>query len=196
MVTRAAWLRELQERPDRPQGRQRRQLDVLVALADQLDPETGEGHVSLLALAKAAGVSERTAKRAIMWARAEGLLKQISRGHRLGDGTTAASGWLLLGESLPQGANSPSQEVNSRSQRANSAKVPKSRPATNRTGKRGTPTPQPANEVLRRHDWRKDCGFELDRALADAGIQVHPGCVDPGAGTPTPSTSATTRRTL
>ena len=81
-------------------------------------------------------------------------------------------------------------------QPANSAKAPKSRPASKRTGKRGTPTPTPppSSEVLRHRAWCRDCGFELDRALADAGVQVHPGCVDPAAGAAAPSTSTTARR--
>lgn len=46
MVSRDAWLRQLAEHPDRPQGRQHRQLDALLALADQLDQNTGEGTAS------------------------------------------------------------------------------------------------------------------------------------------------------
>ena len=97
-MTRDTWKRQLQEHPDRPQGRQRRQLDVLFALADQLDAKTGEGNASVLDLAKAAGVSERTARRAIGWATTSGLLRRTDRGHHRWDGTTAPSGWQLLGE--------------------------------------------------------------------------------------------------
>jgi hypothetical protein len=130
MVTRAAWLRQLQEHSDRPHGRQRRQLDALLALADQLDAETGEGTASILDVAKAAGTSERTTRRAIDWATTSGLLRRTARGHRLGDGTTASSSWLLLGEpaqpanSLPEPANPAPQPVSSRSQPANSPKAP------------------------------------------------------------------------
>lgn len=81
-----------------------------------------------------------------------------------------------------------------RSKPANSAKAPKLRPAGKRPGKRGTATPPPASEILRPRDWCRGCGFELDRALADAGIQVHVGCIDPVADPPTPSSSITTRR--
>jgi hypothetical protein len=122
MVTRAAWLRQLEERPDRPQGRQRRQLDVLLALADQLDAKTGEGNVSVLELAKAAGVSERTTRRAIGWATTSGLLRRTARGHRLGDGTAASSGWLLLGKPA-QPANSPPEPANPAPQPANSPRA-------------------------------------------------------------------------
>jgi hypothetical protein len=113
VVTRAAWLQRLQKNPDRPQGRQRRQLDVLIALADLLDVETGEGTASVLELAKAAGVAERTVRRAIDWAIAAGLLERTSRGHRLGDGTIAPSRWLLLGEPESLPANSSPQPANS-----------------------------------------------------------------------------------
>ena len=171
-MTRAAWLRQLQEHPDRPQDRQRRQLDVLAALADQLDADTGEGTVALLELVKAAGVSERTVRRAIGWAMASGLLRRTARGHRLGDGTTAASGWLLLGEAEPQPANPTPQPVSSRSQPANSVKEPNRRPKRPR-GKRGTHTPPPVREVLGR-TWCTECGFPLDPAVAVDG--VHPTC--------------------
>lgn len=185
-MIRAGWKRQLQERPDRPQGRQRRQLDVLLALADQLDAETGEGHVAVLELAKAAGVGERTVRRAISWASTSGLLEQTSRGHRLGDGSTAASGWLLLGEAQRQPANSPPQPANpsgqpvsSQAQPANSANAPKSRPPSKRTGKRGTATPPPVREVLGR-TWCTECGFPLDPAVAADGI--HPTCATDAPG--------------
>ena len=186
MVTRAVWLQQLQKRPDRPQGRQRRQLDVLTALADQLDADTGEGQASVLDVAKAAGVSERTAKRALGWAKAAGVLQQTTRGHRLGDGTAVPSGWWLIGESPSQGASPAAQRANSRPQgassppqRANSANAANARPKARRTGKRSTSGPAPAREVLAHRDYCRDCGFELDPALAATGATVHPGCTDP-----------------
>jgi hypothetical protein len=142
MVTRAAWLRQLEERPDRPQGRQRRQLDALLALAGQLDAETGEGAASMLEVAKAAGTSERTIRRAIDWATTSGLLRRTARGHRLGDGTTASSGWLLLGKpsqpanSPPEPANPAPQPASSRPQPANSPKAPGT--AAKRPGRKAT----------------------------------------------------------
>ena len=130
-MKRATWKRQLQERPDRPQGRQRRQLDALLALADQLDAETGEGAVPLLEVVKAAGVSERTARRAIGWATTSGLLQRTRRGHRLGDGMTTSSGWRLLGKpesqpanSRPEPANPSPQPASSQSQPANPPKLP------------------------------------------------------------------------
>jgi hypothetical protein len=194
MVKPDAWMRQLQERPDRPRGRQRRQLDVLVALANQLDAETGKGQVPVLDLAKAAGVSERTVRRAIGWATACGLLEQTSRGHRLGNGTTAASGWLLLGNSESQPASPASQPANSRAlqansqpQPANSTEASKSRPAARRSGNRGTPTPPPVREVLNRA-WCTECGFPLDPAVAADG--VHPTCA-----TDQPNPTTRSRRT-
>jgi hypothetical protein len=47
------------------------------------------------------------------------------------------------------------------------------------TGKHATPTPPPASEVLAHRDYCRGCGFVLDPALADAGMQVHPTCSDP-----------------
>ena len=158
MLTRAVWLARLQERPDRPQGRQRRQLDVLLALADQLDAETGEGAVSLLELVKAAGVSERTTRRAIGWATTSGLLRRTARGHRLGDGMTAPSSWLLLdpqpASTAPQPATSQPQPANLASQPAKSPKAPRRR------------TAQPARCRV--------CRQPLDPAVAANGI--HPTC--------------------
>ena len=144
MVTRAAWLRQLEERPDRPQGRQRRQLDVLLALADQLNATTGEGHVSQLELAKAAGVSERTTRRAIGWATTSGLLRRTARGHRLGDGTTAQSGWLLLGKPAPQPVSPPSQPANPSPQPVNSAPQPVNSPKA-----RGTAAKRPGRKATK-----------------------------------------------
>lgn len=186
MVTRAVWLRQLQEHPDRPQGRQRRQLDVLVALADQLDAKSGEGHVAVLELVKIAGVSERTVKRSLGWARGAGLLERTSRGHHLGDGTTSASGWRLLGIADSQGVIAASQRAKPRPQSANSSpqevnpgKTSGKRPSAKRPRARGTYMPPDAPEVLAHHDWCRDCGFELDPSLAAAGMTVHPGCTDP-----------------
>jgi hypothetical protein len=102
-VNRDTWLRQLREHPDRPQAR--RQFAVLIALADQMNARTGQGTASVLDLAKAAGVSERTAKRAIGWARTAGLIEQTKRGHHLWDGTGAPSGWRLLRATPTQSAS-------------------------------------------------------------------------------------------
>ena len=84
-MTRDTWKRHLQERPDRPQGRQHRQLDVLLALADQLDAKTGDG-----ARAGAGAGEGRGRERAHGQARDQlgddiRLLRRTDRGHhRLG----------------------------------------------------------------------------------------------------------------
>jgi hypothetical protein len=179
VVTRAAWLRQLQEHPDRPRGRQRRQLDALLALADQLDAKTGKGNVSVLELAKIAGVSERTVKRSLGWARGAGLLERTSRGHRLGDGQTSASEWRLAGKTEPQGVTAASQSANPRPQSANPGKAPGKRRSAKRPDAHGTYMPPDAREVLAHKVWCKDCGFELDPGLAAEGMTVHPGCHDP-----------------
>ena len=101
MVTRGAWLHRLEQHPDCPQGRG--QLAVLTALADQLDARTGQGTASVLDVAKAAGVSDRTAKRALVWAKTADLLEQTRRGHHLWDGTGAPSRWRLLAPRTTQG---------------------------------------------------------------------------------------------
>lgn len=115
----ALWRQKLSEHPGRPQGRQRLQLDALLALAGLLSAKTGKGSASVADIAQAAGIGERTVKRATAWAQEAGWLEQSRRGHRLGDGTAAGSSWeLLIPES--QRANSASQRASSTAQRASS----------------------------------------------------------------------------
>jgi hypothetical protein len=179
------WVRQLQEHPDRPQGRQHRQLEVLLALAGKLDPKSGEGNVSVQELAELTGISQRTAKRSLSWARGAGLLEQTSRGRRRGDGTTSASAWRLLGAPEPQGDRSASQRANpepqganSRSQGARAAKTSVPRSSSRKSRSRGTYTPPKAQEVLGHH-WCVGCGFAVDPHLVAEGILLHPGCTDP-----------------
>jgi hypothetical protein len=165
---------------------------VLIALADQLDAETGEGLVSVLELAKAASVSARTVKRAIGWAKTADLLERTSRGHHLGDGTVSASGWRLLGESAPQSVSSPASQSASSPQSVRTAKT-QERQSRNRTARKGgTPTPPSASEVLAHRDYCRDCGFELNPVLAEAGKKVHAGCTDPLDDAPVTTTGRTT----
>jgi hypothetical protein len=184
MVTRAAWLRQLQEHPDRPSGRQHRQLDALLALADQLDAKTGEGTASMLDVAKSAGTSERTTRRAIGWATTSGLLRRTARGHRLGDGTTASSDWLLLGEpvqpanSPPEPANPAPQPASSRSQPANSPKA--SGAAAKRPGRKATKAEIKA-EVAKFRTWaakQPPCpdGYPGGDLIGPDGIAICPQC--------------------
>lgn len=125
MVTRAAWLRQLQEHPDRPQGRQHRQLDALLALADLLDAKTGTGQVSVLEVAKAAGVGERTARRVLAWAVETGVLQRSCRGRGRGSAKAAVSGWQLAVSTTPNlAANPESLAASSGRLAANSPKAP------------------------------------------------------------------------
>jgi hypothetical protein len=141
--------------------------------------------VSVAELAKIADASDRTVKRAIAWAKAAGLLEQLSRGRRRGDGTTSASAWRLLGtpgpqedSSAPQRANPEPQGANSPPQGATRPNTPTTPPPGKRSRSRGTYTPPQAQEILGRH-WCVGCGFALDPHLAAAGIKVHPHCSDP-----------------
>jgi hypothetical protein len=200
VVTRAAWLRQLQEHPDRPHGRQRRQLDALLALADQLDAETGEGAASILDVAKAAGTtSERTTRRAIGWATASGLLRRTARGHRLGDGTTAPSGWLLLGKpaqpvnSATEPANPAPQAASSRPQPVSSSKVPST--AAKRPGRKVTKAEMKV-EIAEFRKWaakQPPCpdGMPGGDLIGPDGVAPCPLCRQ---GT-SPESATTTRRT-
>ena len=172
MLTRDTWKRQLQEHADRPTGRQHRQLDALLALADLVDATTGKGNVSVLELAKAAGLSERTARRALAWAIQAGMIQRSCRGRGRGTATSAVSAWQLAAPRTPRLAASPERLA------ANSTKVAKpGRRTKARSG--GTPIPPPASEVLAHREHCRDCGFELDPVLVEAGMRVHPTCSDP-----------------
>jgi len=87
----------IRDHPNKPAAAQ---CHVLTVLALRLDWASGTGHASLEVLTKDAGVEERTARRAIDWARGmprdeRFFLARTRRGHRLGDGTRLASEWLL-----------------------------------------------------------------------------------------------------
>jgi hypothetical protein len=148
MVTRDTWKCQLQDHPDCPQGRG--QLAVLTALADQLNARTGQGAGSVHELAKAAGVSDRTAKRALVWAKTAGLLEQTKRGHHLWDGTGAPSRWRLLAARTTQG------DSQSDRQGAKAAAAPR---------RRSRASQPPKCRV---------CHQPLDPAVAASG--VHPCC--------------------
>lgn len=150
MVTRDTWKCQLQDHPDCPQGRG--QLAVLTALADQMDARTGQGAASVVDVAKAAGVSERTAKRALVWAKTAGLLEQTKRGHHLWDGTGAPSRWRLLRASTTQG------DSQSDRQGANAPVAPR---------RRGQATQPPKCRV---------CHQPLDTDPAVAASGIHPTC--------------------
>lgn len=88
------WLKAIRDHPERPSSPQ---CWVLAMLAERLSWRTGEGFASTAQLMADTGESERTVRRATRWARDAGLLKEVRRGHRLGDGRCRASEWALIG---------------------------------------------------------------------------------------------------
>jgi hypothetical protein len=84
------WQAAVRAHPDRPPPMQCFALD---RLSLRLNWKTGEGFASTAAIAADAECSESTVKRAIAWARTHHLLHRTRRGHRLGDGSAAASEW-------------------------------------------------------------------------------------------------------
>lgn len=88
-----SWLRLLRDDPEVGGYR----LAVLAALALRVSGVTGSGHCSYARAALDAGCSDAVAKRAIRWAIGRGYLRQISRGHRLGNGESVASVYELTG---------------------------------------------------------------------------------------------------
>jgi hypothetical protein len=126
MVQVLPWQKKLRACSDRPKGRQRRQFDALLALAELLDWPTGKGFASVAQTAKGADVGERTVYRAIAWAQEAGWLHQLKRGHGHKAGSdyaaATASEWELT---LPgQPAKPSEQPANSREQPANWAEQP------------------------------------------------------------------------
>jgi hypothetical protein len=87
------WMTAVRDHPDRPPALQ---VHVLTLLALRLDWATGCGFASTGQLAADADCDERTVRRATSWGRGAAMLLQARRGHRLGNGKTAASEWRLL----------------------------------------------------------------------------------------------------
>lgn len=69
-------------------------LTVLCMLALRMRAD-GTGYASAQKLADDSRVNERTARRAVEWARWESYLNRTRRGHRLGNGQTVASEYAL-----------------------------------------------------------------------------------------------------
>jgi hypothetical protein len=92
----SAWLTAIRDHPQRPPAGQ---VVVLTMLALRIGWPAGQGSVSAAGLAADADASEATVSRALAWAQSAGLLVQVTRGRRLGDGTVSASQWRLT---LPQ----------------------------------------------------------------------------------------------
>ena len=86
------WLAAIRDHPGRPSTAQRMALQ---SLALRLDWRTGTGYASVRQVAEDSDVSEPTVRRATSWARGAEYLLQLRRGHRLGNGQTAATEWKL-----------------------------------------------------------------------------------------------------
>jgi biotin operon repressor len=94
-VTPLEWMRAL-----RNAGFTGGALNVLLMLALRMRKD-GAGFASQRQLAKDAGVSESTVKRAIKLARSGGYVQQTRRGHRVTDGTSVASEYRLVVPTQP-----------------------------------------------------------------------------------------------
>lgn len=103
------WLSAVLDAPGGPEH-----VRPLAALATILGWKTGAGWCSHEQMAGKADVCERTARQATGWARSAGLLRQTRRGHRLSDGKSLASGWVLL---LPVPGEQPATESQPAAQR-------------------------------------------------------------------------------
>ena len=96
-----AWLNAVYSHPARPPALQR---DVLTALAVKfMDWSTGTGTASIEMLAAVTRHTRSTIQRALQWGLKASLLVRTRRGHRLWNGGTVASEWLLT---------YPAQQVN------------------------------------------------------------------------------------
>jgi hypothetical protein len=146
MVQSMVWQQKLRACPYRPRGRQRRQFDALVTLAELLNWPTGTGFASVGQIAKGADVSESTAKRATAWAQEAGWLRKKTRGHNVGDGTDSANEWVLLLPDSQQVNSGEAQQVNSQSQqvttvdRPSESTPPRAAPAGSLMRPAATPT--------------------------------------------------------
>jgi hypothetical protein len=92
-----SWLKAIR---DHPEPLPAEQFRVLTMLALRLDWTSGEGFASTRQLAADARASKSTVLRATDWARQAGLLKEVKRGHRLGDGRTRATEWALISQGV------------------------------------------------------------------------------------------------
>src|SRR5262245_23633090 len=68
---------------------------VLTCLALRMDWGTGRGFASARQLGADADANERTVRRATSWARGDGYLVQVKRGHYISAERTAATVWQL-----------------------------------------------------------------------------------------------------
>jgi len=97
----AQWLNTMYCHPSRPSALQR---DVLTALAVKfMDWKTGAGRASIDMIAEFCNAGRSTVQRALRWGCKALLLVRTKRGHRLWNGGSVASEWLLT---------LPTQQVN------------------------------------------------------------------------------------
>jgi hypothetical protein len=84
--------------------------------------------VPVLELAKAAGVGERTARRALAWAIRTGMIQRSRRGRGAGTATATASAWQLAVPEAPSLAANPGESGGQfEDQAANSTKAARHR---------------------------------------------------------------------
>lgn len=103
------WMAAIRDHPERPPAMQYHVLTMLaLRLSWSAKPgrPVGAGFASTSQLMADAEVSESTARRALLWARGtprdeQFFLACTRRGHRLGNGSVAASEWLLRLPSQP-----------------------------------------------------------------------------------------------
>lgn len=114
------WMRALHPPP---KSLPRRQREALIALGLAMHDD-GAGWIPLTEVARRAGTAERTARRAIDWARKNGWLERMSRGRKQGPVGRASTYRLLLPNRTPNDrlADSPTGQSG-----------PPNRPANGRT---------------------------------------------------------------
>ena len=98
------WLAAIRDHPNRPPLTQ---CHVLTMLALRMNWATGRGFASMHQLSADSGANERTVRRATSWARGDGYLVQVRRGHYISAERKAATVWQLTQPSYPQAESQP-----------------------------------------------------------------------------------------
>lgn len=102
------WLMAIRDHPKRPPLTQ---CHVLTMLALRMDWTTGRGFASMQQLSADSGANERTIRRATSWARGDGYLVQVKRGHYISPERKAATVWQLSQPGYPQTESQPDTGV-------------------------------------------------------------------------------------